>query len=103
LEIPAAETVQPLWQLNLRASQLAEESSHPLIRNFKGDEFFLQYIGSPETLFFRFLAKPRSRSPKFENRRIENPPPKLYPLARAGASVFRCIGPLAAPCTPPCY
>ncbi len=79
VEIPAAETVQPLWQLNVRASQLAEESSHPLIRNFKGDEFFLQYIGSPDTLFFRVLAKPHTRSSTFENRQKENPIPKVYP------------------------
>jgi len=79
LEIPAAETVEPLWQLNLRASQLAEEGSHLLIRNFRGDEFFLQYIGSPETLFFRFLAKPQTRTLTFENRQMENPTPKIHP------------------------
>jgi len=85
LDIPAAETVEPLWQINLRASQLAEEGSHLLIRNFKGDEFFLQYIGSPETLFFRFLAKPHTRAPTFENRQMEKSYPKDSPLIESRA------------------
>jgi hypothetical protein len=68
LEIPAFDNVADLWELNLRATMLAEEVSHPLIKNFKGHEFFLQYIGSSDTLFFRFLAKPSSAEASRANR-----------------------------------
>jgi hypothetical protein len=28
-----------------------------LLRPFRGDTFFLQYVGSPDALFFRYLAR----------------------------------------------
>lgn len=56
--LPPEAQVPTLWELNLDAARKAESSTHPLVRNFRGDVFFLQYVGSKDSLFFRWLSRP---------------------------------------------
>ncbi len=57
LMIPMQEEIPTLWQMSQKAGRIAQETDHPLRRNFSGDTFFLQYIGSEESLFFRWIAR----------------------------------------------
>jgi hypothetical protein len=53
IRIPKLEKVDTLWGLNLKSRR----SDHPLFQSFRKDTFFLQYVGSPDSLFFRLLAR----------------------------------------------
>ncbi|MDW8077565.1 MAG: hypothetical protein RMJ16_01635 [Thermoguttaceae bacterium] len=57
VQIPAKEKVRSLWELNQWSARQAETSTHPLVRLFREQTFFLQYVGSEDTVFFRYLAR----------------------------------------------
>lgn len=57
VEIPEQSAVWSLWELNEWSAQNAASTTHPLVRMFRDHTFFVQYVGSPETLFFRFMAR----------------------------------------------
>lgn len=57
IQIPAKEKVLSLWELNVWSARQAETTTHPLVRLFRDQTFFLQYVGSSEGLFFRYFSR----------------------------------------------
>ncbi|MFH1267074.1 MAG: hypothetical protein ABIK89_15210 [Planctomycetota bacterium] len=58
LALPAENDVKSLWMLNREYREIAVESDAVMHRAIRGDTFFLQYIGSRDALFFKYLAPP---------------------------------------------
>ncbi len=60
IEIPKVQHVASLWQINEEWKRQARNPNNPWMRNFTEDTFFVQYIGSPQSFFFRYLTPSRS-------------------------------------------
>jgi hypothetical protein len=57
--IPKEEEVQTLWFQNCVSRDIAVRYHDEVLpRRFRNDTFFLQYIGHPDAIFFRWMARP---------------------------------------------
>lgn len=62
VDIPREDEVWSLWELNQWSAKHAATTTHPLVRMFRDQTFFVQYVGSGDTVFFRFFARSCNRN-----------------------------------------
>lgn len=72
--VPQENEVDTLWSLNQQVRRFALRSDHVLFQTFRSDTFFLQYIGSPDSFFFRWLARKPDSTVSAAELRMPSPP-----------------------------